>query len=149
MPSGSTLISELNSERILYPMNTSVFSQTQTGPSTPMAYFVTWVRFMSWILITFDFVFSNIHMITPWKDILVKQKCYTKSDNTISGLDFPFISRTTAGHVPPVPEPNTCTTSLTDCSSNSRSLRDLEFYLHGFHREASPFIRLYLNPSCC
>jgi len=35
------------------------------GPLTPMAYFVIWVRFISQILITFDFVFSNIHMITP------------------------------------------------------------------------------------
>src|SRR5882724_11685135 len=125
MPSSFMPISELNSKRIPYPMNTLVFSQTQTGPLTLMAYFVTWFRFMSQTLITFDFVFSNIHMITPWQDISVKQKCYTKSNNTISGLDFLFMSRTTAGHVPPVPEPNPCATSLTDCSSNSQSLRDL------------------------
>jgi len=29
------------------------------------------------------------------------------------------------------------------------SQETLEFYLHGFHREASPFIGLYLDPSYC
>src|SRR5882724_11289586 len=125
MPSDSMSTSELNSKRILYPMNTLVFSQTQTGPLTPMAYFIIWVRFMSQTLITFGFMFSNIHMITPLRDISVKQKHSTKSDNTITGQDFLFMSRTTADHVLSVPKPNPCVTSPTDCSSNSRSPRGL------------------------
>src|SRR5882724_5276430 len=52
--------SKPNSERILFPQNTSAFSQTQTGPSTLMVYFATLVRSMSQTPRTFSFVFSNI-----------------------------------------------------------------------------------------
>src|SRR5882724_4091322 len=38
IPSGSTLISEFNSEKIPCPKNTSRLNQTQTGPLTPMDY---------------------------------------------------------------------------------------------------------------
>src|SRR5882724_12542602 len=116
MLSDSMPTSKLNSERIPYPPNTLVYSQTRTGPSTPMVYFVTWVGFMSQALITFSFIFSNIHMITPLQD-------YCRSS---------------------VPKPNPCTTNLMDFSSNSQSQEALEFYLHRFHREASTFLRLHL-----
>src|SRR5882724_1535495 len=47
MPKDSMLTSKPNSKRIPFPQNTSAFSQTCTGPLTPMVYFSTLVRFMS------------------------------------------------------------------------------------------------------
>src|SRR5882724_6004085 len=59
-------------------------------------------------------MFSNIHMITPLQDILVKQSHSTKSGNITTGQNFLFMSRTTADCVLSVPMPNLCTTNLTD-----------------------------------
>src|SRR5882724_8555568 len=125
MPKDSTQTSKPNSERIPFPSNTSALSQTQTGPSTPMVYFATLVRFMSQTLRVFSLMFFNIHMMTPLQDILVRQRHSTKSSNIITGQDFPFISRTTADYVLSVPTPNLCTTNLMDFSSNFRSPRSL------------------------
>jgi len=112
-----------------------------------MVYFITWVGFMSQTPITFDFVFSNIHMITPWQDISVKQKCYTKSNNTIPGLDFPFMSRTTTDHVPSVPEPNLCHKPYGLLKQFPIPERPWNYISMDFIEKL--FLGLYLDPSCC
>jgi len=146
--SGSMAISKLNSERIPYPMNTLVFSQTWTGPSTPMAYSSLGSDLCPeyWQPST---LCSPIFTWSPPGRTFRSTKTLHRSNNTISVLDSHLCQGINAGHVPPVPKPNPCATSLTDCSSNSWFPRDLVFYLHGFHREASPFIGLYLDPCCC
>src|SRR5882724_340285 len=97
------LTSELNFERIQSPQHTSAFSQTQIGSLIMMGYFATLVESMSQTLKIFNFVCSSIHMTTHLQDILVRQRCSTKPNYTIIGLDFSFTSRTTENHAPSVP----------------------------------------------
>src|SRR5882724_9009161 len=125
MLKGSILTFGLNSERIPLPKNTSITSQTPVGPSTQTVYFATLDASMSQTLAISDYVFFNIHMIIPLQVISVRRRHFIKSKCTITGLDFPFMSKTTANHVSPVPAPNPCAINLTDFSSNFRFPRNL------------------------
>src|SRR5882724_154877 len=97
----------------------------------------------------FDSVFYNTHTTIPLQDISVRRKHYIKFGCTTIGLDFWFLSKTTANRVPFVPTPNLCTTNLMDSSNSFRFRRSLGIPLHEFHREAPSIFRLYLNPSHC
>src|SRR5882672_8727189 len=125
MLKGSIPTFGLNSERIPHLKNTSITSQTPVGPSTQMVYFSTSDASMSRTLAIYDSVFFNTRMITPLQDISVRQRLFTKSAYTTTGLDFRATSKTTANCVPPVPAPNPCTTNLTDFSSNFQFPRSL------------------------
>src|SRR5882672_10657058 len=125
MLKGSIPTFRLNSERIPHPKNTSITSQTPVGPSTQMVYFATSDASMSQTLAISDFVFFNTHTITPLQDISVRQRLFTKSTCTTTGLDFRAMSKTTANCVPPVPTQNLCATNLTDFSSNFQFPRSL------------------------
>src|SRR5882724_3519215 len=118
MLKGSIPTFGLNFERIPLPKNTSKISQTPVGPLTQMVYYATSDTSMSRTLAIFDYVFFNIHMIIPLQVILVRRRHYTKSKCTITGLEFPLMSKTTAIHVSLVPTPNPCATNLTVFSSN-------------------------------
>src|SRR5882724_10685728 len=67
---------------------------------------------MFWIPEVFDSVFYNTHMTIPLQDISVRRKHYIKFGCTTIGLDFRFLSKTTANRVPFVPMPNLCATNL-------------------------------------
>src|SRR5882724_11033618 len=125
MLKGSILTFGLNSKRIPLPKNTSITSQTPVGPSIQMVYFATLDTSMSQTPAIFDYMFFNIHMIIPLQVISVRQRHFTKSECTITDLDFPFTSKTTASHVSPVPMPNPCATNPMDFSSNFRFPRSL------------------------
>ena len=138
---GSILTSGINSERIPFLQNTLTISQKH-GPWTPMVCFAILVLSMSQTPRTFGFMSSNIHMITPLQDILVKQRHYTKSGNTTTCQDFPFMSRTTADCVLTVPTPNPCTTNLMDFSSNFRSPRSLGIPSPWISQRSSPLLQV-------
>src|SRR5882724_11154262 len=125
MLKGSILTFGLNFKRIPLPKNTSITSQTPVGPLTQMVYYATSDASMSRTLAIFDYMFFNIHMIIPLQVISVRRRHFTKSECTITGPDFLFMSKTTASHVSPVPVPNPCATNLTDFSSNFRFPRSL------------------------
>src|SRR5882724_1588294 len=125
MLKGSIPTFGLNSKRIPLPKNTSLISQTPVRPSTQTVYFAILDASMSRTLAIFNYVFFNIHMIIPLQVISVRQKHFIKSECNITGLYFPFMSKTTASHVSPVPTPNLCAINLTDFSSNFRFPRSL------------------------
>src|SRR5467141_1200248 len=115
----------LNSEMIPFPQNTLTIIQTPSGPSIPMVYYATSDAFTFRILAISDYVFFNTRMTTPLQVISVRQRLFTKSICTTTGLDFRSMSKTTANRVPPVPVPNLCATDLTDFSNNFRFRRSL------------------------
>src|SRR5882724_4447873 len=80
---------------------------------------------MFWIPEVFDSVFYNTHMTIPLQDISVRRKHYIKFGCTTIGLDFRFLSKTTANHVLSVLAPNLCATNLTDSSNSFRFQRTL------------------------
>src|SRR5882724_6966297 len=118
MLKGSIPTFGLNSERIPLLKNTLITSQNPVGPSIQMVYFANSDASMSRTLAISDYVSFNIHMIIPLQVVSVRQRHFIKSECTITGPDFPFMSKTTASHVSPVPVPNLCTTNLMDFSSN-------------------------------
>ena len=90
-----------------------------------MVYYATSDASMSQTLAIFNYVFFNIHMIIPLQVISFRRRHFTKSECTITGPDFLFMSKTIASHVSPVHVPNPCTTNLMDFSSNFLFLRSL------------------------
>src|SRR5882672_5737005 len=122
---GSIPTSGLNSEMIPFLQNTSTISQTPSGPSIPMVYYATSDAFTFRIPAISDYMFFNTCTTTPLQVISVRQRLFTKSACTTTGLDFWSMSKTTANHVPPVPVPNLCATDLTDFSSNFQFWRSL------------------------
>jgi len=143
-----TPTSDLNFERIPFPQNTSICSQTR-GPLTLMIYSGTPDRSTFQTPEVFDSVFSNTHTTIPLQDISVRQRHYIKFGCITTGPDFRSLSKTTANCVPSVPMPNLCATNLTDSSTASDSGKALEFHLHGFHREAPSTFWLHLDSSHC
>src|SRR5467141_877471 len=96
MLKGSILTFSLNSKRIPHPKNTSITNQTPVGSSTQMVYFATSDASTFQTLEISDSVFFSTHTITPLQDILVRQRFFTKSACTTTGLDFRAMSKTIA-----------------------------------------------------
>src|SRR5882724_4661675 len=90
-----------------------------------MVYYGTLDKSTFWIPEVFDSVFYNTHTTIPLQDISVRRRHYIKFGCTTIGLDFRFLSKTTANHVPFVPMPNLCATNLTDSSNSFRFRRSL------------------------
>src|SRR5882724_5814141 len=118
MLKGSIPTSCLNSKRIPFPQNTSIISQTPSGPLILMVYYTTLDTSMFQTLAISDYMFFSTHMTTPLQVISVRQRPYIKSVCNTIGPDFQSTSRTTANRAPLVPMPNLCATNPTDFSSN-------------------------------
>src|SRR5882724_7311308 len=72
MLKGSIPTSDLNSEMIPFPQNTSTTSQTPSGPSIPMVYYATLDASMFRTLEISDYVFFSTRTITPLQVISVR-----------------------------------------------------------------------------
>src|SRR6266481_7460182 len=116
---GSIPTSGLICETTQFPQNTPT-SQTQSGPSIPMDYYVTEDESMSQIPTIYNCMFSNTRMIIPLQVTMVKPRPSIKSTSTTIGPDSQSSLKTTANHVLCVPAPNPCATDHTDFSSNFR-----------------------------
>src|SRR5882724_4644028 len=125
MLKGFIQTSDLNSERIPFPQNTSTISQTPSGPSIPMVYYTTSDTSMFRTPAISDYVFFSTCMTTPLQVISVRCRPFSKSVCNTIGPDFQSTSKTTANHAPLVPTPNLCATNPTDFSSNFRFPRSL------------------------
>src|SRR5882724_597094 len=125
MLKGFILTSDLNSERIPFPQNTSTISQTPSGPLILMVYYATSDTSMFRTLAISDYVFFSTRTTTPLQVISVRQRPYIKSICNTIGPDFQSTSKTTANRAPLEPAPNLCTTNPTDFSSNFRFPRSL------------------------
>src|SRR5882724_9568814 len=120
MLKGFIQTSDLNSEMIPFPQNTSTISQTPSGPLIPMVYYATSDASMFRTPEISDYVFFSTHMTIPLQVISVRQRHYIKSVCNTIGPDFQSMSRTTANSAPLVPMPNLCATNPMDFSSNFR-----------------------------
>src|SRR5882724_2000219 len=125
MLTGSIPTSNLNSEVIPFPQNTSTTSQTPSGPSITMVYYATSDASMFRILEISDYVFFSTCTTIPLQVIPVRRRPFINSVCNTIGPDFQSTSRTTANRAPLVPMPNLCTTNPTDFSSNFRFPRSL------------------------
>src|SRR5882724_9705033 len=114
MLKGSIPTSNLNSKMIPFLQNTSIISQTPSGPLILMVYYATSDASMFRILAISDYVFFSTRMTIPLQVISVRQRLFIKSVCNTIGPDFQSTSRTTADHAPLVPVPNLCTTNPTD-----------------------------------
>jgi len=117
--------SNLNSEMIPFPHNTSTISQTPSGPSILMVYYTTSDTSMFQTPAIWTMCFFSTRMTTPLQVISVRRRPYIKSICNTIGLDFQSMSRTTANRAPLVPAPNLCATNPMDFSSNFWFLRSL------------------------
>src|SRR5882724_11489133 len=125
MLKGSIPTSNLNSKRIPFLQNTSIISQTPSGPLILMVYYATSDAFMFRTPAISDYVFSSTHMTIPLQDISVRQRPFIKSACNTIGLDFQSMSRTTENCAPLVPTPNLHATNPMDFSSNFQFPRSL------------------------
>src|SRR5882724_5119720 len=108
MLKGSIMTSGLNSKMIPFLQDTSTISQIPSGPSILMVYYTT----------------SDTSI--PLQVILLRQRPFIKSECNTFGLDFQYMSRTTANHVPSVPAPNCAPQTLRTPQTASNSDKALE-----------------------
>src|SRR5882724_9483408 len=125
MLKGFILTSDLNSEMIPFPQNTSTTSQTPSGLSIPMVYYATSDASLFQTPAISEYVFFSTLTTTPLQVISVRRKPDIKSICNTIGPDFQSMSKTTANRAPLVPKPNLCATNPTDFSSNFRFPRSL------------------------
>jgi len=149
MLKGSIMTSGLNSKMIPFLQDTSTISQIPSGPSILMVYYTTSDTSMFQILAIFDLCSPGLTQPSPLQVILLRQRPFIKSACNTFGLDFQYMSRTTANHVPSVPVPNCAPQTLRTPQTASNSDKALEFDLYGFHREAPSIFQLQLNSSHC
>jgi len=83
------------------------------------------------------------------RTLRVRRKPSTRSDTGTPGWGSQSSSNTTASHAPSAPKLSHSIISLqaTEAAPSTQEAVELDF--HGFHREASPVLGLYLHPGYC
>jgi len=148
MLKGSILTSILNFKRIPFPQNTSIINQS-IGPSILMVYYK---HLRCIYILNLDnlqlCVLQNSHD-HPLSGHFSQMRHHTRSKCTI-------IVRTSCLHQGLLqiiyhlfPHQTCVPQALWATQATFNSQEALEFNFHGFHREASSIIQLYLNSSHC
>src|SRR6266481_7272307 len=81
------LTSEQSCSQTQPPLNTSSAWLTPGGPLALMNSFAVTTTYMCWTWVIFAYKYCSTHMIIHHQDILVRQRCCTKSAITIHGWD--------------------------------------------------------------